>query len=168
MNFELALKVRDRILAEPGRVDMVFWREQRYGIGSLLGFRYSYLCGTTCCIAGHALEIQGIDFDRNSTTSHRHPTILASKALELTQEEAYLLFLVDVYGEGLDNPYLDLSIRLRQQSPSTIEYAEIVAEAIDRCMIRNGYIAPMPEPEPEPDVLVQVEEMQVEEELVGV
>jgi len=62
MNVELMKKVRERVLAEPHRVNMVNWiayKDKR--AMRMLRKALGMSCKTTCCIAGHIIEVAGGD-----------------------------------------------------------------------------------------------------------
>lgn len=132
MNTEALLEVRTRILAEPKSLNMGVWEERRGGFwGQLVG------CGTVCCIAGHAIAARGGSvrgmggMDRNSDIVK-----IAASLLGIAAKEANLLFYFHKPYEG--SPYYDLGLKLGVYRPGSMQYAEVVAQAIDLCISRDG------------------------------
>lgn len=140
MNTELLLKVKNRVLAEPGRVDMRDWQQKITDPTDimLMGQRISIAreCGTVCCILGHAVEISGGAVPDD--VGVRTIISIGSALLDLDYEEADSLFMFHNSRDDSDDPYFDLALRLLIFEPGSKEYAAIVAEAIDRCIARNG------------------------------
>lgn len=143
MNTELALRVKDRILREHKRVDMCKWVKNRGPFG---------LCGTTCCIAGHTIEEYG---GRVPTHQLAEPGLIAGHLLGIsTEESGYLFYIHDTYKAG---PYVDLALELQMYRPGTIEYASVVARAIDLCISRHADGDPAPTLEMIDEVIEQLE-----------
>ncbi len=128
MNTELLLKVRERILAEPGRLDMEYWCS-RTG-KKFLGL---HICRSVCCIGGHAVELAGGSAKR--LQEHEYSDEIAAAALGLSEDEAEMLFYFD---RSLYQPYADLFCEITALDPRTPAYALVVAKAIDRCIARNS------------------------------
>ncbi len=137
MNVELMLKVKERVLAEPGRVDMQTWAKRVGFAFSWQGYGQYADCGTVCCVAGHALESSGLDVFHELEFSDEDIDVIASQLLDIHQTEGMMLFHFHA-DDSETSPYLDLQFELLAFVPGTPEYAAVVAKAIDRCIERNA------------------------------
>lgn len=90
MNRELFEKVKAKILAVPDQFDMGDWEDEGE-------------CGTTRCIAGWALAIEGrwVDLRQENTWNL---LLAAADALDITEEQAEKIFFADNWPKK----YLDL------------------------------------------------------------
>jgi hypothetical protein len=146
MNVELMKKVRERVLAEPHRVNMGNWITYKNKRAMrMLRKALGMSCKTTCCIAAHIIEVDGGDVPSYSQSLPGEIARVLS-GITLT-ESAYLFYLHQLKWHRLGSPYRDLALRLSMFSPGTPEYAQVVAEAIDRCIERNGGAMPAEPPE---------------------
>lgn len=122
MNLRLMLDIRRLVLAEPESVDMRVYERERG-------------CGTANCIAGKAVRLSG--YVGTLRCSQDIDVVgKATEVLGLSETEANWLFYFHTCNFP-DSPYQDLCARLGQHWPGERAYAEIVAEAIDRCIDRN-------------------------------
>ncbi len=154
MNTALALKIKKDILAEPSRIDMRAWRmkDEKKFLGR-------ELCGTVCCIAGHAIDLSGGSSRacQDSQDSYKDRTAAASVARSIKEaaagflglplkEAEWLFYFHDADGPRGGHleasPYHDLHAELTVMKPGTIGYARIVAKALDRSIERNSKPAP--------------------------
>ena len=136
MNVDLAERVRDRILRRPDRVNMDWWKRPKYrGVPQ-------WLCGSTCCIAGHAIEECGGVVPRGATL----PATIAKTLLGIAFSEAEMLFYLHLQSHCMGTPYEPLHLRLCMYRPGTKGYAQVVADAIDLCISRNGGFPVTPAP----------------------
>ena len=149
LNVALLKEVKRRVLAEPERVDMKYWVKQHKVL--------FWPCGSTCCIAGHAIEASGGDPDQLHEL--KDPLAYAAALVGLNLLEAGRLFwLHKLHEHPPGTPYADLSLRLTGCKPRTSEYAAIVAEAIDRCIALNGKPIEEPTEQQIAEVLASIEE----------
>lgn len=130
MNIELLQKVKQAILDEPRKMDMNVWfdrfwadEEEKVRVLRLLGKEEAQLppCGTIGCIAGWSVLL-GSSMDPGELV---HVGSTAARLLDLDFEQAYDLFHTTTWPS-------DLREKLSDSEPGTIEYAQVVAEAIDR------------------------------------
>lgn len=139
MNVELARRVRDRILEQPEQVNMEYWE---HGTSLLRKLLHVGDCGSTCCIAGHAIrECGGIVPDGSIL-----PGRVAALLLGINQTEAEILFHLHLPQNCMGNPYEALHLRLCMYRPGSKGYAQVVADAIDLCISRNGGFPVTPAP----------------------
>jgi hypothetical protein len=133
MNLKLMLEVRRRVLAEPETVNMNH-------------FVRHLDCLTSCCIAGHTVvAAKGMAFLDGLDKTQDPVDIVAARLLGITTREADYLFYfheTEPMGRG-PSPYSDLRLKLERTGYGTVEYAQVVAQAIDRCIIRNTSTPPL-------------------------
>lgn len=80
LNKELLMKVRDAILAEPNLFDMSGWKFLRD-------------CGTTCCIAGHAVRLADPEaFERLCSQDSLKWSNKGKEVLGLSNDRCWILF----------------------------------------------------------------------------
>ena len=118
LNVELLQRVKARILAEPSKVNMDSWIDS---------------CGTTGGIAGHILFEAGI----KSWDNVRDVCDQAAAIAGLPIEPALFFFHMAEEKELVDVnnvPYIVLANELTNCQRYTIEYAQVVAKAIDLCI----------------------------------
>ncbi len=128
INIELMSRVRSKILSEPKRIDMGHYARKRFYCIP------ESVCGTVCCIAGHAIEQFGGRVP-DERVLRRSVSNVASELLWLNYDEAELLFW---FHHAIENdPYVDLAHILSIYKHGSRDYAQIVAMAIDRCIERN-------------------------------
>lgn len=131
MNLELMQQVRELVVAEPKRVNMQGWVSQLPR--KILGYT---VCGSVCCVAGHAIQLTGGAVPR--VTSSEVAEIAAHLLQIPTAEAVDLFFFHSAKAGGIQgNPYHDLYLELKIHTPGTSGYAAVVAKAIDRCIARN-------------------------------
>lgn len=128
MNLELVKKVKAAILAEPKAVNMNHFVNCSGDADHKEGF-----CGTTGCIAGHAMLQAGLGKFLKSYRFDIHADELAAGLLGIPHTEADRLFYFDRVETG---PYADLAVALQQKKPGTRDYARICAKALDRLVAR--------------------------------
>lgn len=124
MNIPLLKKVRAAILAEPKKFDMTMWfRRER-----------TSPCGTTACIAGHAVAIQLKFNSLKAGLVTEDPWFYwgtkAASILKLTKEEGERLFQLHRWPDEMAIAYEDARTRKLK--------AEIAAARIDLFIKTNG------------------------------
>ena len=140
------LQVKE-LLATPERLNMEDWRTQVTVDGG-------YVCGTVCCIAGHGFELAGIEL---LSRTHRTNLKLGAEVFGLPKDEAAMLFWfpfsyldlrwavdhglsdgITITPKGFHDAYGDLRAEISRYKTGSIEYARVVARAIDRCISRSA------------------------------
>jgi hypothetical protein len=132
MNVELLLKVKQAILDEPARMNMEVFVDDSDGY---INLDHQPACGTVGCIAGWAVLLDHVGRDSSPEGIMKAYKAVADKSVE---DEAHKVLGLGPaqYMHPLFYPWNkwpeDLRIRLAREEPGTEEYAQVVADAIDR------------------------------------
>lgn len=120
MNTELLLKVKAAILAEPLKFNMA-------------SFFSADGCGTTACIAGHAIAIDYGELDLSKWDQFAAYHLKGRSALGLDDGQANRLFYSELWPHEIFERYEDAS-----EASNRSLMAEITAERIDHFIATNG------------------------------
>ena len=138
MNVDNLRKVKELILEEPRRINMLHWLQvgSKKELTASLGVD-APSCGTIGCIAGWGATLACAESDKKLKTlkgAAQHVTYAAIEAATyfgIDDLEYYELFYDESWPE-------DLGIRLERSDPGTADYAAVVADAIERYIACGG------------------------------
>ncbi len=123
MNTELLLKVKAAILADPLKFDMcAFFTADE-----------SSPCGTTACIAGHAVAIDSGELDLSKWNQFSSYHFKGQSVLGLDDGQSNRLFYSEAWPRELYDRYIDAS-----EASNRPLVASISAERIDHFIATNG------------------------------
>lgn len=126
----LLQRVKQHILEEPRRMDMLRWVENRpehlkcaAEIGNIAGVPP---CGTVACIAGWVVQLGSVRPSQVKVVARRARQLLGLPIpRSIGKIEQFGLFHLRFWP-------IELERKVRGFQPGTPEYAQVVAEAIDR------------------------------------
>lgn len=123
MNIPLLLKVKAAILAEPAKFDMDEW----------VARDPSSPCGTTCCIAGHAVAIQQKFESLKELLAFPYSVwSMAQDSTELDYQQTKVLFFHDSWPSEFANRYRNCKTPRGR--------AKVAADRIDRFIESEGRV----------------------------